>query len=112
MCQPWWPAESLSAADLVESARRHPYSAQRIPGFSRYPYGLVIIWTVDHPDHRWVVPIRADGSVHRFDEFEPSDCQWERWLIEWQAVADQWRMWVEDQATQELSSTFPLLRAL
>ena len=89
VCQPWWTAEVLSAVNLIESAAHH-YSAQRIPGFPRYPYGLVVIWA---SDRRWVVPVRADGSVRRFDEFEPSECQWERWLVEWQALADQWGMW-------------------
>ena len=109
MCQPWWPAEVLTAADLVRSARQHPYSAQRIPGFRGYPYGLVIIWS---SNHRWVVPIRPDGTVRRWDEFEPSCCQWERWLIEWQDVADQWRLWLKGQATQELLPTFSVARAL
>jgi hypothetical protein len=109
MCQPWWTAETLNPADLVSNARRHHYAAQCIPGFRGYPYGLVIIWS---SDHRWVVPVRANGSVCRFDEFEPSCCQWERWQREWQDVAGQWMAWVVSQATQELSPTLSALRAL
>ena len=95
MCQPWWTAEVLPITTVIENAGQHPYSAQHVPGFSRYPYGLVVIWS---SDHRWAVPVTRDGSVRRWDEFEPSDCQWQRWLIEWQDVADQWMAWVEDQA--------------
>ena len=109
MCQPCWPAEVLNADVLVATAGQHHYAAQHIPGFRGYPYGLIVIWS---PDHRWAVPVRADGSVRRFAEFEPSDCQWQRWLIEWQAVADQWRLWLKGQATQELLPTFSVARAL
>jgi hypothetical protein len=95
MCQSWWTAEVLPITTVIENARQHSYSAQHVPGFPRYPYGLIVIWS---SNRCWAVPVRANGSVCRFDEFEPSDCQWERWQREWQDVADQWRMWVEDQA--------------
>ena len=89
MQQTWWSGcEILHAADLAERAQADGAVARVVPGFPRYAQGLLIIL---FEGRRWAFPLHADGSVHRFDEFEPSDCQWQRWLLEWQDMAARWR---------------------
>ncbi len=105
MQQTWWSGcEILHAADLAERAQADGAVARVVPGFPRYAQGLLIIL---FEGRRWAFPLHADGSVHRFDEFEPSDCQWQRWLLEWQDMAARWQQWVQLTAVLPAVSFIP-----
>ena len=84
----WDRTEILPAADLADRAVQAGLDARIVPGFPRYAHGLLVILS---PDHRWALPLHPDNSVRRYEVFEPSDCQWQRWLLEWQDMAARWR---------------------
>jgi hypothetical protein len=105
MQRTWWSGcEILLAVDLAEQAQAHGAVARVVPGFPRYAQGLLVIL---FEGRRWAVPLHADGSVRFYEVFEPSDCQWQRWLIEWQDVAARWQQWVQLTAVMPTVSLIP-----